>query len=244
MQPRIQRPAPGSSPRDEDCVQLTSDSLHDLASPINQLCSISDLMLKRCQGALDDESKTLLGYLQDAANRLQNLMSGLRSYMQVAGSAPVFRRSDGNALLAGAVAMLQHTIEQNGARITQDRLPELWCDPSQITYVLAGLIENAIKFRGEGPPEIHVGAVSQKKSWVLFVRDNGMGIDSRYASRIFGAFSRIQKDEYPGAGVGLTIAKGVIERHGGQIWVESELGQGATFFLELPKAKRDNQAVA
>ncbi len=155
--------------------------------------------------------------------------------MQVAGEPPCCRLSDGNVLLAGALAMLQHTIAHSGALVTNDPLPELWCDPSQITYALASLIENSIKFRGQQSPEIHVGAFSDKKTWVLFIRDNGTGIDPRYAERIFGAFKRIHNDAYAGAGVGLAITKRLIERHGGQIWVESELGHGSTFFVDLPK---------
>jgi light-regulated signal transduction histidine kinase (bacteriophytochrome) len=206
-----------------------------LASPINQISSLTDLIVKKYEGVLDDEAKALVGFLQSSAGRLQNLLSGLRTYMRIAGTPAVFRRSDGNALLAGAVAMLQHTIARNKVVITHDPLPRLWCDPSQITYALANLIENSIKFRGESKPEIHVGAVADKKTWVLFVRDNGMGIDPRYATRIFGALKRIHTDNYPGSGVGLAITKRVVERHGGQIWVESELGHGATFFVELPK---------
>jgi light-regulated signal transduction histidine kinase (bacteriophytochrome) len=229
------RSARGLSPSDDDCVPLTSDSLHDLSSPVNQICSLSDLILKRYQDALDEEAKVLFGYLESSANRLQNLMGGLRTYMQVACAPPAYRHSDGNMLLAGALAMLQHAIARNGALVTHGPLPELWCDPSQMTYALACLIENAIKFRGERRPEIHVGTFSDKRSWVLSVSDNGMGIDPRYAGRIFAAFKRIHNDTYPGAGVGLAIAKRVIERHKGRIWVESELERGSTFYMELPK---------
>lgn len=235
MRLRIQRPARRSAPRDDDSVPLTSDSLHDLSSPINQICSLSDLILKKYQGALDEEAKVLFGFLQSSANRLQNLMGGLHRFMQVACSPPAYRRADGNALLAGALAMLQHTIARNGALVTHEPLPELWCDPSQMTFALASLIENSIKFRAERRPEIHVGASSDKMTWVLSVRDNGMGMDPRYAGRIFAAFKRIHNDAYPGAGVGLAIAKRVIERHRGRIWVESEPERGSTFFVELPK---------
>jgi len=140
-------------------------------------------------------------------------------------------------LLAGALAMLQYTIAQSEGLVTHDPLPKLCCDPSQITHLLAALIDNPIKFRGESKPETHVGVFLflDKSTWVLAVRDNGIGIDPRYARRIFAPFKRIHNDNYPGSGVGLAIAKRVIERHGGQIWVESELGRGATFFRELPK---------
>ena len=236
---------PPPSPREEEWVPLTTDSLHDLASPVNQIGSIMDLILKKHAGALDDDAKVLFGYLQNATARLQNLLGGLRTFMQMVGAPPARRRSDGNELLTAARAMLQHAIVQSDALMTCDPLPELYCDPSQITYVLVILIDNAIKFRGERRAEIHVSAISGKKNWVLSVRDNGIGIDPRYAKRIFAAFKRIHNDDYPGSGVGLAIAKRIMERHGGRIWVESELGQGATFLLELPKmVKRRTPSVA
>jgi len=228
------RPTPGSR-GEEDSVYLTTDSLHDLASPINQICSLCDLVLRNYQGAFDEEAKALFGYMQSSALRLQNLLAGLRTYMQVAGSPPVCRLADGNELLASALRMVEHAISQNEVVVTHDALPALWCDPSQITYVLAGLIDNSIKFRGENRPEIHVSASSDKNTTILSVRDNGMGIDARYVARIFAAFKRVHSETYPGSGVGLAIAKRVMERHGGDIWVESEPGRGSIFFLELPK---------
>jgi light-regulated signal transduction histidine kinase (bacteriophytochrome) len=245
MRPRIQRPKPAPAPSDEEWVPLTADSLHDLASPINQIGSLMDLILRKHADALDDDAKLLLGYLQTATARLQNLLSGLRTFMQVMGTSPACRSTDGNELLAAAQAMLQHAIIQSDALITHDALPELYCDPAQITYALVSLIDNSIKFRGERRPEIHVGAISEKKRWVVSVRDNGIGVDPRYAKRIFAAFKRVHNDTYPGSGVGLAITKRVIERHGGRVWVESELGQGATFFMELPKMiKRRTPSVA
>jgi len=232
---QLRRPTRADSGHEEDWIALTADSLHDLGSPVNQICTLSDLIFNKHRGALDEETLALLGYLHTSANRLQNLLGGLRTYMRVAGPPPACCRSDGNMLLAGALAMLQHAIAESNATVTHDALPELWCDPSHITYALASLIENAIKFRAEASPEIHIGAFPEKETWVLSVHDNGLGIDPRYADRIFGAFKRIHNDLYPGPGVGLAITKRLIERHGGQIWVESELGRGATFFVRLPK---------
>jgi light-regulated signal transduction histidine kinase (bacteriophytochrome) len=251
IHPRILRPPPGASARDEECVHLTTDSLHDLASPVNQIGSLTDLVAKRYAGVLDEDAKVLFGYLQGAAARLQNLLGGLRTYMHACGSPPARCRSDGNQLLSGALAILQYAIAQNEALVTHDPLPELYCDSDQITYVLASLIDNSIKFRSERRPEIHVSAVPEKRTWFLFVRDNGTGIDPRFATRIFASFKRIHNDQYPGAGMGLAITKRVIERHRGRIWVESELGKGATFFIELPKTDnrgatppREKRAVA
>lgn len=220
----------------EDClVRLNSDSLHDLMSPVNQVCSMTDLILQKHGGALDDEVEVLVGFIQKAANRLQNLLAGLGTYMRVAGPRGSWRHCDANHLLAGALASIQQEVDQSGASVTHDPLPQLYCDPSQMIYTLAGLIENSIKFRREIRPEIHVSAISEGEACVFSVRDNGIGIDPRYRERIFGTFKRIGNEACAGRGVGLAIARQIVEQHGGRIWVESEPGFGATFFFTLPR---------
>jgi len=176
----------------------------------------------------------LFGFLPTATTRLQNLMAGLTTYAQIASTPLVCRRCQGDEVLNAAVAMAQPAIGRTQASVTRDALPEIYCDPGQVSYVFAGLIDNSIKFRGENRPEIHIAAVPRKKSCVFSVSDNGIGIDPRFHERIFGTFKRIHTDTYPGSGVGLAIAWHVMQRHKGRIWVESELGQGATFFLSLP----------
>jgi light-regulated signal transduction histidine kinase (bacteriophytochrome) len=196
---------------------------------------MTDLIVKKHGDALDEEVEILVGFLQKAANRLQNLLAGLRTYMQVAGARSSWRHCDANSLLAGALASIQPAVDQSGALVTHDPLPELYCDPIQMIYLFAGLIENSIKFRREIRPEVHVSAISDGDVCVFSVRDNGIGIDPRYRERIFGTFKRIDNEAYPGRGVGLAIAKRVVEQHGGRIWVESEPGIGATFFFALPR---------
>jgi chemotaxis family two-component system sensor kinase Cph1 len=216
-------------------VRLNSDSLHDLMSPINQIGTISELLLKKYRGALDEDAETLFDFIQGSASRLQNLLDGLRTYMRVAGAPSSCRLCDANTLLAGAKASIQSEIDENGAVVTHDPLPELYCDPTQIGYAFASLLENSIKFRCEHRPEIHVSATAQENTWVFSVKDNGIGIDPTHAYRIFGLFKRIQNEAYPGAGVGLAIARQVVEQHDGRIWVESQLGRGAAFFISLPR---------
>ena len=155
--------------------------------------------------------------------------------MQVLGSPISYRRCDANTLLAGALVSIQPAIEQNQAMVSQDPLPELYCDPNQISYAFASLMQNSIKFRCDLRPEIHVSATADQNVWVFSVRDNGIGIDPRHKDRIFGVFKRIHNEGYPGAGVGLAITRQIVERHGGRIWVESQLGLGATFSFSLPR---------
>jgi light-regulated signal transduction histidine kinase (bacteriophytochrome) len=219
---------------DDGAVQLNSDALHDLVGPMNQMRSMADLLLKKQRGHLDDETEALLGFIQAASNRLENLVAGLRRHIRIVGQRQPARMFDANAILAGAIAMIQPAIEQNHAQITHDLLPQVYGDPTQISYLFASLIDNSIKFRSEQPPRISVGATTDGKTWIFSVSDNGIGIDPKHADRIFGVFKRINNDAYPGAGMGLPIARRIIERHGGGISVESHLGQGATFSFTLP----------
>src|SRR5438552_8689959 len=156
---RPRDPEPGISAREACCVHLNSDSLHDLVGPVNQMCSLSDLILKKYRGALDDEAEVLFGYIQSSASRLKNLMTGVRTYMQVVGAGGTYCRCDGNALFEGALASIGQAIERNEAVVSHDPLHELYCDPNQMIYVLASLIENEIKFRGEHSREVHVAAI-------------------------------------------------------------------------------------
>jgi len=222
----------------EDCsVHLNSDSLHDLASPMNQMRTMADLFLKKYQGKLDDDAEVLLRFLQNSAERLENLLAGLRTYMRVVGTPGTYCRAEGNALLAGALASIHAAVDQAAAVVTHEPLPEVYCDPSQITCVFANLIDNAIKFRSERKPDIYVSVTAEENFWLFSVRDNGIGIDPRHSERIFSIFKRIHNTTYPGAGVGLAITRHVVEQHGGRIWVESKLGSGATFHFTLPGGK-------
>jgi len=218
------------------CVTLDAGALHDLLSPVNQMCTLADLMLTKYRGALDSDAEALFGFIQGAAVRMRNLIGGLRTYTQTVGSRSHFRLCDGNSLVAAALAVAGPAIEQSGAVVTHDALPELYCEPAQMGYTFSSLIDNAIKFRGESRPEIHISATVEDDRVVYAFRDNGIGIDPRHRESIFGVFKRVHNDAYPGAGVGLAIAKKIIEGHGGRIWVESALGEGATFILALPKS--------
>ena len=231
------RAPPDSRPSPvEDClVRLNSDSLHDLMSPVNQMCTLTDLMLRKRGDTPNDEDEVLLGFIHEAANRLQNLLAGLRTYMQVVGSRCSPALCDANMLLDGALASLKDPVAAAGAVVTRDPLPQLYCDPGQIVYTFTSLIENSIKFRRELPPEIHISAASDEGDWLFSVRDNGIGVDPSFSERIFGVFKRVDSHAYPGRGVGLAIARQIVERHGGRIWVESEPGAGATFFFTLPR---------
>jgi light-regulated signal transduction histidine kinase (bacteriophytochrome) len=234
------RPASAELADDGASVQLNADALHDLVGPINQMRAMADLILKRNRGKLDGDTETMFGFLQASSDRLENLLSGLRTHMRIVGRCEPYRHFDANAIFAGALATIQQAIDGNEAVVTHDSLPEVYGDPNQICYIFASLIENSIKFRSQCRPEIHIAAAPQENGWRFSVRDNGIGIDPRHSERIFGVFKRIHNEAYPGTGMGLAIASRIVQRHGGRIWVESQLGHGATFFFTLPRAAGDD----
>lgn len=229
MQPQLVKPA------GECSIPLGPEGLHDLMGPVNQVCTMTELIRKKYGAVLDGEADMLLGLLESSANRLRELMSGLRAYTRIVGNPAPYRFCDGNGLLAAALAVVQASVEESGALVTHDPLPEVYCDGMQISHALACLIENAVKFRREDRPVIHVGVTALPNCWLFVVRDNGIGIDPARQERIFGVFQRISVEGRPGAGMGLAIVRQIVERHGGRIWVESQPGQGSTFFFELPK---------
>lgn len=216
-------------------IVLTYGSLHDLAGPANQVCTLAGLFLKQYGDRMGPEAQAIFDLLQGSVTRLQNLLAGVRTYAQIVGRQAPFALLDANELLAGSSSSLQALIDETGARVTSDHLPEVYGDAAQIAQVFTALLENAIKFRAERHPEIHISANASDHMWVLSVQDNGIGIDSKNQTRIFELFKRVHNEKYPGAGVGLAIADRIVQRHGGKIWVESEIGSGSTFYFSLPR---------
>lgn len=224
----------GGRASEELGIRLSYGSLHDLAGPANQLCTLTSLLIKQYGDRLGPDADALIDLIRGSMSRLQNLMDGFRLYAQVAGKKAPEQACDANALMESALAALRTAIQENGVEVTYDRLPELHCDAAQIGYVFTCLVENAIKFHGSEPPKIQISAISSGDFWILAVRDNGIGIDPKHHRSIFEMFKRVHPDRYPGVGVGLAIAEHIVETHGGKIWVESELGRGATFLFTLP----------
>jgi signal transduction histidine kinase len=234
----------------QECfVPLHSDSLHDLAGPVNQIGTLLELYRKRRRKrpdakAEEDDDEVVLDLIQTAAARLQRLMTAMQTYPRVVGSPGEYRRCEGNALLAGALASVEPLAREADALVTHDDLPELHCDPNQMIYALTSLVENSIKFRGPRRLEIRISAAPDVsvtpngEGWLFSIVDNGIGIDPRHSEAVFHMFKRINGDRYAGAGAGLAITRRIIEGHGGRIWLESELGSGATFFFTLPGTPR------
>jgi PAS domain S-box-containing protein len=215
--------------------QFASLASHDLQEPLRTVANFAQFLQERYKDKLDAKADEFIYFMVDAAARMQQLINDLLAYSRVGSHSKDFVPAGCAAILEQALKNLQAAIEESGAQVTHDSLPTVKCDPAQIMQVFQNLVANSIKFRSAQPPRIHVGVERKLQEWVFSVKDNGIGIDPQYSERVFEIFQRLHtRKEYPGTGVGLAIAKKIVQRHGGRIWVESKLHQGATFFFTLP----------
>jgi len=211
---------------------------HDLQEPLRMVTSYVQLLSKRYSGRLDDDADEFIGYAVDGAMRMQLLINDLLAYSRVTTRAKPHESVDCEVLLEGVLKDQEVAIRESGAVVTHDPLPTVTAERSQIRMVFENLISNGIKFHGSEPPAVHVSAAGDGDEWLFSVKDNGIGLDPKYADRIFVIFQRLHgRGEYPGTGIGLAICKRIVERHGGRIWVESEPGHGSVFYFTLPVNK-------
>lgn len=220
-----------------DLVQFAYVASHDLQEPLRVVGSYAQLLGRRYQGQLDESADKYIGYLVDAANRMQRLINDLLAYSRVGTRGAEFASVDCERLFEEVVANLSEAIKEADAVVTHDPLPVVEGDGTQLSRVFQNLVGNAIKFRQAPGVRVHVGVEENDGQWIFTVRDNGIGIDPEYFDRVFVIFQRLHtSDEYPGSGMGLAITKRIVERHGGRIWVESEAGKGSAFSFTLPTA--------
>lgn len=208
---------------------------HDLKEPLRMIISYLQLLERRYKGKLDADADEFIGFAVEGAARMQNLVNDLLAYSRISRARLEMQRIDCEAAFQRAVTNLSAAIEECNATVTHDRLPAVMGNLSQMAQVFQNLIGNAIKFRSETSPLIHVSADQGEGEWIFSVRDNGIGIDEQFSERIFKMFERLHSQaEYPGTGIGLTICKQVVERHGGRIWVKSQPAKGSIFFFSIP----------
>jgi light-regulated signal transduction histidine kinase (bacteriophytochrome) len=209
---------------------------HDLQEPLRGIAGLTQLLQRRYQGQLDSRADEYIEHIVDGTQRMQTLINDLLAYSRVGRRGEAIASTEAETAVKAALKNLNAAILEDGATITNDRLPKVKADPTQLTQLFQNLIGNAIKFRSEYPPQIHICAVEAGDFWQFSVRDNGIGIEPQYYERIFQVFQRLHsRREYKGTGIGLAICKKIIERHGGKIWIESQEGQGSTFYFTLPK---------
>jgi signal transduction histidine kinase len=213
---------------------------HDLQEPLRMVSSYVQLLEKRYKDKLDADAHDFINFTVDGALRMKNLINDLLDYSRVDSRAKPFQPVNLEDAFNIAVNNLSVAIAESGAEITHDPLPTVMADEGQIIRVFQNLLSNAVKFRSDQSPHIHVSARQAAEEWIFSVADNGIGIESQYFERIFQIFQRLHGREYPGTGAGLSIAKRIIERHEGRIWVESQPGTGSTFYFTLPLKEKNN----
>jgi light-regulated signal transduction histidine kinase (bacteriophytochrome) len=220
----------------KELEQFAYVASHDLQEPLRMVSSYTQLLAKRFEGQLDEKTQKYVHYAVDGAVRMQTLINDLLAYSRVGTRGHPLEPADSHAVLGEAVKNLAATIAETRAVITNGNLPVVRADASQLVLVFQNLLSNAIKFRRGDMPCIHVSAQERGGEWVFAVKDNGIGIEPRHAERVFVIFQRLHtREEYPGTGIGLAVCKRIVERHGGKIRLESEPGNGTTFFFTVPK---------
>jgi PAS domain S-box-containing protein len=221
----------------DNLQQFAYSMTHDLQEPLRMMACYSDLLLKKFKDKLDGEADTFVQFIREGAYRMQMLIQDLLQYTQLElGEGVANKPVDCDAALKVALTNLTSAIQQSGAVVTSEPLPTVLGQDIHFVQLFQNLVGNAIKYRREEPPTVHVAAEQRDGVWRFSIRDNGVGIEPQYATSIFGLFQRLEKDTR-GTGIGLAICAKVVERHGGQIWVESEVGRGSTFFFTIPVAE-------
>ena len=220
----------------EDLAQFAYSASHDLQEPLRTIKIYSELLTERLGSVVEGESAEFLDFLQSAATRMELLVRDLLAYTQVSRLDAPVEEIDANETLAEALANLGGAISESGVAVTSDKLPTLHIHGTHLRQLFQNLIGNAIKYRSEDrQPFVHIKAERQEGSWVLTVRDNGIGIQPEYKEQIFGLFARLHSaDHYSGTGIGLALCQRIVERYHGRIWVESEFGRGSDFRFALP----------
>jgi signal transduction histidine kinase len=221
--------------RNEELEQFAYVASHDLQEPLRIVISYVQLLARKYEGQLDEDADIFIHYAIDAALRMKNLIRDLLNYSRLGTRGKPFADTDCNQVLENVLHTLSLLVEENEATITFDPLPVIQADDVQIGQLLQNLISNAIKFRRDAPPRIHISARREEDMWLFSVQDNGIGIEPQYTERIFAIFQRLHTiEEYPGTGIGLAVCKKIVDRHNGRLWLESQYGEGTTFFFTIP----------
>ena len=236
IQEDLERKAAALERSNADLEHFAFVASHDLQEPLRAVASFAQLLSRRYTGKLDTDADEFIKFIVDGASHMQFLINDLLTYSRITTRGKPLRPTDCNTVVDVTLRSLLMAIKSSDANIHVSQLPTLLADERQLTQLFQNLIANALKFTKPGqPPHITIGAQWENDHHVLFVKDDGIGIDPQYAERIFTLFQRLHnKQDYPGTGIGLAVCKKIVERHGGRIWVESAINQGATFFFTLP----------
>jgi signal transduction histidine kinase len=224
------------SKANEELQQFAYVASHDLQEPIRTITSFTQLLANRYHGRLDQDADEFIDYIVSSSRRMTDLINGLLALIRLRKMALPRGPVSIEKLLRDAESSLQAAIRESNARVENTPLPFLAADPVQITQLFMNLIGNAIKYRRSADPIIKVSARRETEEWIFAVEDNGQGFEQQYAERIFGLFQRLHGREIQGTGMGLSIARKIVERHGGKMWAEGRIGVGSTFYFTLPNS--------
>lgn len=226
-----------------DLEQFAYVASHDLQEPLRMVSSYTSLLAQRYKGQLDEKADKYIFYAVDGAQRMQRLVADLLAYARVGSEGKPMQAVDAGEVLSQVLHDLRPRLRDTAGRVTAEALPRVVADVGQLHQLLLNLVGNALKFHADAPPDVVISATCAEGICTFAVKDNGIGLDPRYADRIFQMFQRLhERGRYEGSGIGLAIAKRILERHGGRIWVESVPGSGSTFYFTLraapPRAQR------
>lgn len=212
---------------------------HDLQEPLRMVANYTELLGQRYRGQLDARADKYIHYATDGAKRMQRLVADLLAYSRVGSQGKRLAPVSAAAVVDQVLQSIQSSLAESGAIVERGPLPVVLADELQLHQLFQNLIGNAIKFRAEAPPRVAIAAVASGHRWTFSVADNGIGIDMQYADRIYQMFQRLHAvGAYPGSGIGLALAKRIVERHDGKLWFESQLGVGTTFYFTLRAVPR------
>jgi len=216
--------------------EFISSAIHDLREPLRGIGVNSELLSGICGNTGDARAEQCLRHILQGVERMDLLLRAIAQYCY--GDGREFRPVDTkmDAALGEARRQLHNDLERNEATVTNDPLPVVVGDFFGLSTVFRNLLENACKFRAAAAPCIHVGSARRESEWFFFVRDNGLGFDQVYAANLFQPFKRLHGKQFPGNGLGLALARRILEQHDGRIWVDSKPGEGSTFWFSLPAA--------
>ncbi len=245
LEARIEERTRDLTHANEELQQFAYVASHDLQEPLRTITSFTQLLAVRYKGRLDADADEFIGYIVSSSRRMTDLINGLLALVRLRKAGQPTTEVSFEDLLSDAEISLQAAIRESQAHIEHGPLPSLVVDSVQFSQVLQNLISNAIKYRREEAPVIQVEAHKDLSNWIFSVQDNGRGFDPQFAERIFGLFQRLHNRE-DGTGMGLSIARKIVERHGGRVWAQSSEGTGSTFFFSLPvslESTRDRAGV-
>lgn len=215
--------------------QFACIASHDLQEPLRMVSSFTQLLASEYKDKLDNNAQEYINFAVDGAKRMQNLISDLLEYSRVGRTGKSFERVDCNMALKAAITNLTNVIKESNAEVTYDPLPTVSGETFRLIQLFQNLIGNAIKYRSDISPKVHISAKQKDNEWTFSVRDNGIGIDAKHEEKIFVIFQRLHsREKYSGTGIGLALCKKIVEQHKGKIRVESKIGEGSTFYFTIP----------